>query len=225
MLKGFLDGVGPPVLKAARGGYDGRGVLPQSRVETISMIDELSKTTSVVVEERLRLRSELALVVVRGSTGTPLSLVSTVQSNGMCVEVRFPPTSMRRPNSKPIDSVERSRTSSAPWGCSPSSSSRATGVVRQRDRAAPHNTGHWTIEVRARVSSRTTSWPSAVAPWFDRADRGLGGDGERRGRRRARLDRARRRVPGARARLRKAWRPGRKLGHVTVVATTPAPPT
>jgi len=27
MLKGFLDGVGPPVLKAARGGYDGRGVL------------------------------------------------------------------------------------------------------------------------------------------------------------------------------------------------------
>jgi len=31
MLKGFLDGVGPPVLKAARGGYDGRGVLfPQS---------------------------------------------------------------------------------------------------------------------------------------------------------------------------------------------------
>ncbi len=42
MLKGFLDSVGPPVLKAARGGYDGRGVLfPQSRAETIAMIDEL----------------------------------------------------------------------------------------------------------------------------------------------------------------------------------------
>jgi hypothetical protein len=45
----------------------------------------------VLVEERLVLESEVAQVVVRAVDGSPLyPLVTTVQSNGMCVEVRYP---------------------------------------------------------------------------------------------------------------------------------------
>jgi len=222
MLKGFLDGVGPPVLKAARGGYDGRGVLfPQSRVETISMIDELSKTTSVVVEERLRLRSELALVVVRGLHGyAHYPLVSTVQSNGMCVEVRFP-----------ADVDAATQLEANRLGRKIANLVGAVGVLAieffESDRGLfvneialrPHNTGHWTIE-GARTSQFTNHLlavsgrplgstepivASAVMVNVVGADEP--GSIERAGE-----------VPGAHVHdYGKAWRPGRKLGHVTVV--------
>ncbi len=84
LLNGFLDSVGTPVLKTARGGYDGRGVLfPSSRVETMTMIEELCGQGAVVIEERLHLRAELALVVARGIEGQyeAYPLVTTVQSS------------------------------------------------------------------------------------------------------------------------------------------------
>jgi 5-(carboxyamino)imidazole ribonucleotide synthase len=158
MLKGFLDGVGPPVLKAARGGYDGRGVLfPQSRVDAIAMIDELCATTSVVVEERLNLRGELALVVVRGVNGEYASypLVSTVQSKGMCVEVRYP-----------ADVDESTVLEANRLGRKIANLVGAVGVlaieffvgdhglVVNEIALRPHNTGHWTIE-GARTSQFT----------------------------------------------------------------------
>jgi 5-(carboxyamino)imidazole ribonucleotide synthase len=158
MLKGFLDGVGPPVLKAARGGYDGRGVLfPQSRVDAIAMIDELCASTSVVVEERLNLRGELALVVVRGVNGEYASypLVSTVQSKGMCVEVRYP-----------ADVDESTVLEANRLGRKIANLVGAVGVlaieffvgdhglVVNEIALRPHNTGHWTIE-GARTSQFT----------------------------------------------------------------------
>ena len=64
MLKGFLDGVGAPVLKAALGGYDGRGVaFPSSPSETLALIDQMSSSGDVVIEERLELEGEVAQLV------------------------------------------------------------------------------------------------------------------------------------------------------------------
>jgi 5-(carboxyamino)imidazole ribonucleotide synthase len=69
-LEQFLDNVGNVVVKAARGGYDGRGVLfPSNRGETLEMIDELATSSTVVLEERLTLIGELAQIVVRSTTG------------------------------------------------------------------------------------------------------------------------------------------------------------
>jgi 5-(carboxyamino)imidazole ribonucleotide synthase len=94
LLESFLEQLpNEPVLKAARGGYDGRGVLfPADRVEAVAMIDELSATGDVLIEERLELLGEVAQLVVRGIDGAIelYPLVTTVQSDGMCVEVRVP---------------------------------------------------------------------------------------------------------------------------------------
>jgi 5-(carboxyamino)imidazole ribonucleotide synthase len=222
MLKGFLDGVGPPVLKAARGGYDGRGVLfPQSRVETLAMIDELSRTTSVVVEERLNLRGELALVVVRGLRGyASYPLVSTVQSNGMCVEVRYP-----------ADVDESTQHEAHRLGRKIANLVGALGVLAieffASDRGLfvneialrPHNTGHWTIE-GARTSQFTNHLLAVSGRPLGSTDpivaaavmvNVVGADEP------GSIERACA-IPGAHVHdYGKSWRPGRKLGHVTVV--------
>ena len=223
MLKGFLDSVGTPVLKVATGGYDGRGVLfPQSRVETLSMIDELSKTTSVVVEERLNLRGELALVVVRGVHGEYASypLVSTGQSHGMCVEVRYPAgvdastqLEANRLGRKIANLVGAVGVLAVEFFVSD------RGLVVNEIALRPHNTGHWTIE-----GARTSQFTNHLLAVSGRALGStepvvasavmvnvVGADEP------GSIERAAQ-VPGAHVHdYGKAWRPGRKLGHVTVV--------
>lgn len=223
MLKGFLDGVGPPVLKAARGGYDGRGVLfPQSRVETIAMIDELSATTSVVVEERLNLRGELALVVVRGVNGQYASypLVSTVQSQGMCVEVRYPADvdastalEANRLGRKIANLVGAVGVLAIEFFVSDH------GLVVNEIALRPHNTGHWTIE-----GARTSQFTNHLLAVSGRALGStepivasavmvnvVGADEP------GSIPNAMK-IPDAHVHdYGKSWRPGRKLGHVTVV--------
>jgi 5-(carboxyamino)imidazole ribonucleotide synthase len=222
MLKGFLDSVGSPVLKAARGGYDGRGVLfPQSRVETLAMIDELSATTSVVVEERLTLRSEMALVVVRGLQGyASYPLVTTVQSNGMCVEVRFPAEvdettahEANRLGRKIANLVNALGVLAIEFFVS------ERGLYVNEIALRPHNTGHWTIEGAATsqfanhllaVSGRPlgSTEPIARAAVMVNVVGGLEPGS---------LENAEH-VAGAHVHdYGKSWRPGRKLGHVTVV--------
>jgi 5-(carboxyamino)imidazole ribonucleotide synthase len=223
MLKGFLDGVGPPVLKAARGGYDGRGVLfPQSRVEAIAMIDELSATTSVVVEERLNLRGELALVVVRGVNGEYASypLVSTVQSKGMCVEVRFP---AEVDQSTALEANRLGRKIATLVGAvgvlAIEFFESDHGLVVNEIALRPHNTGHWTIE-----GARTSQFTNHLLAVSGRALGSteaivkaavmvnvVGADEP------GSIERAKE-IPGANVHdYGKSWRAGRKLGHVTVV--------
>jgi 5-(carboxyamino)imidazole ribonucleotide synthase len=222
MLSGFLDSVGPPVVKAARGGYDGRGVLfPESRAEALATIDELARTTSVVVEERLSLRGELALVVVRGLEGfASYPLVSSVQSQGMCVEVRFP-----------ADVDEATQREAHRLGRKIADLVGAVGVLAVEfflsDRGLfvneialrPHNTGHWTIE-GARTSQFTnhllavsgrplgSTEPTVTAAVMVNVV-GASEPGS--------IERASA-IAGAHVHdYGKSWRPGRKLGHVTVV--------
>lgn len=223
MLKGFLDSVGAPVLKAASGGYDGRGVLfPQSRDESLAMIDQLSATSKVVVEERLSLRAEAALVVVRGVHGEFASypLVSTVQSKGMCVEVRFP-----------ADVDESTAHEANRLGRKIANLVGAVGVLAIEfflcDRGLvvneialrPHNTGHWTIE-GARTSQFTNHLLAvsgralgSTEPIVDAAVMVNVVGGEAPGS----IENAQA-VHSAHVHdYGKSWRAGRKLGHVTAV--------
>ena len=222
LLNGFLDSVGTPVVKLARGGYDS----PASRAETLEVIDEMTSFGTVVVEERLNLRAELALVAVRGVHGEYASypLVTTVQSRGMCIEVRFP-----------AEVDESTAHEATRLGRKIATLIDAVGVVAIEffltDRGLivneialrPHNSGHWTIEgartsqftnhllaVSGRKLQSTEPVASAVVmvnvvgsdePSSLEAAQGIAGVHVHD--------------------YGKSWRPGRKLGHVTVVGDDP----
>ena len=219
----FFDEVGVPVVKAARGGYDGRGVLfPKDRVDALRLIDELLATSEVLLEERLELVGELAQVLVRDVNAQSVlyPLVTTVQSDGMCVEVRYPAA---------VD--EDVREEAATLGRAIAELVDAVGVVAvelflTRDGLVvneialrPHNSGHWTIEGAATsqfanhllaVSGQPLGpgdplYPSAVMVNVVGANEPGSIDDATA-------------VRGAHVHdYGKSWRPGRKLGHVTVV--------
>jgi 5-(carboxyamino)imidazole ribonucleotide synthase len=84
----------PVVLKAARGGYDGKGVwLVSDPTEAVERAAELiAAGTELIVEERVALRRELAVQVARSPFGQVAAypVVETVQSDGICMEVLAP---------------------------------------------------------------------------------------------------------------------------------------
>jgi 5-(carboxyamino)imidazole ribonucleotide synthase len=91
----FGERVGwPVVLKAARGGYDGRGVwVVGDPGEAADQVERLAAGgTELIVEERVALRRELAVQVARSPFGQVAAypVVETVQRDGVCAEVLAP---------------------------------------------------------------------------------------------------------------------------------------
>lgn len=144
-----LDGAA--VLKAATGGYDGRGVLFDVDPESIRRWYPTASTT-VLVQRAVPIDAELAIQVVRGVDGTLVHypVVRTVQRDGMCATVEVP-------SGLPPTMEERARTISAMIA-------EAIGVVGvlavefllsegslllNELAARPHNSGHLTIEAAA----------------------------------------------------------------------------
>lgn len=218
----FLDTLdGPPVLKAARGGYDGRGVLfPANRVEAAAMIDQLSTTGEVLIEEHLDLLSEVAQLVVRGVDGSIelYPLVTTVQSDGMCVEVRLPAdVSAQLKDDAAALGVKIATLIGVVGILAIELFVTTAGLVINEVALRPHNSGHWTIE--GAVTSQFANHLRAVSgqPLGDTSPTQnfavmvnlVGGDKP------SSLEAARS-VSGAFVHdYAKSWRPGRKLGHVT----------
>ena len=90
-LAAFGDEVGWPVIvKAARGGYDGKGVWVIGAVDEAA--DLLASATELIAEEKVALARELAADVARSpwGQGAVWPVVETVQSEGICVEVIAP---------------------------------------------------------------------------------------------------------------------------------------
>ncbi|WP_286150229.1 5-(carboxyamino)imidazole ribonucleotide synthase [Mycobacterium sp. ST-F2] len=85
---------GPIVVKAARGGYDGRGVTLARDLADARAVTEryLADGVAVLLEERVDLKRELAALVARSPFGQGASwpVVHTVQEDGICVEVVAP---------------------------------------------------------------------------------------------------------------------------------------
>ena len=218
----FIDDVGLPVVKAARGGYDGRGVLfPASRDEALSMINEVARTTLVVLEERLTLRGELAQVVVRDTFGAVQSypLVDTVQASGMCVEVRYPASVVDAVAIEARALAERIAELVGAIGVlAVEFFLTERGLVINEVALRPHNSGHWTIE-----GARTSQFANHllcvsgqhVRPVDAIVDAAVmvnvvGADEP------GSIDDARAVAGVVVHDYGKSWRPGRKLGHVTV---------
>jgi len=222
-LRAFLDHHGHVVVKAASGGYDGRAVLfPDSRAEALTMVDNLARAGAVLVEQRLVLESEVAQVVVRAVDGSVAlyPLVTTVQSDAMCVEVRFPAETTPALTDEAGQIARRIAALIDVVGVLAIEFFVSDGALVVNEVALrPHNSGHWTIEGAATsqfanhlraVSGRPLGDTSPVtgaavmvnvvgaeAPSSWAAAQGVEGTYVHD--------------------YGKAWRPGRKLGHVTAL--------
>ncbi len=140
----FAAGTGwPVVVKAVRGGYDGRGVW------VVGETDELPGV-ELIVEQRVPLRRELAVLVARSPFGQVAAYptVQTVQREGICVEVLAP-----APDLDPELAVEAERlairlaTELGVVGLlAVELFDTGTGLLVNELAMRPHNSGHWTIE-------------------------------------------------------------------------------
>ncbi|MEU3452730.1 5-(carboxyamino)imidazole ribonucleotide synthase [Micromonospora sp. NPDC006766] len=221
----------PVVLKAARGGYDGRGVW---LVEDAVQAGELAATlldggTPLIVEERVALRRELAVQVARSPFGQVAAypVVETVQRDGICVEVLAPAPGL--PEERAVAAQQLAIDLATALGVvgllAVELFETADGLVVNELAMRPHNSGHWTIE-GARTSQfeqhlrAVLDYPmgdtSLTAPVVVMANV-LGGEpgGLPIDERLHHLFAA---EPGAKVHLYgKQVRPGRKIGHVTVL--------
>lgn len=84
----------PFVLKAVRGGYDGRGVwMPADAAETETIVtDQLAHGSKLMAEAKVDLARELSAMVARSPFGQAATwpVVETVQRNGQCAIVIAP---------------------------------------------------------------------------------------------------------------------------------------
>ncbi|SCF40140.1 5-(carboxyamino)imidazole ribonucleotide synthase [Micromonospora carbonacea] len=231
-LVAFGDAQGwPVVLKAARGGYDGRGVWP---VDDAAQAAELAATllaggTRLIVEERVALRRELAVQVARSPFGQVAAypVVETVQVGGICVEVLAPAPGL--PEELAVAAQQLAIDLATALGVvgllAVELFETPAGLVVNELAMRPHNSGHWTIE-GARTSQfeqhlrAVLDYPmgdtSLAAPVVVMANV-LGGQpgGISIDERLHHLFAA---EPGAKVHLYgKQVRPGRKIGHVTVL--------
>jgi 5-(carboxyamino)imidazole ribonucleotide synthase len=222
----------PCVLKAVRGGYDGRGVWlldDAGQAETL-VAELLAAGTPLMVEQRVVMSRELAVMAARSpfGQGAVWPVVQTVQSEGICVEVLAPAPDLapeiadaahelalrvaRELDIVGVFAVELFETEQ--------------GIVVNELAMRPHNSGHWTIE--GAVTSQFEQHLRAVLdyPLGSTESRApitvmgnvLGGDPLPKMGVDERLHHLFARFPKARAHLYgKGERPGRKLGHVTVL--------
>ena len=235
-IEAFASRLGgwPVVVKAQRGGYDGRGVWV---VDSPEGADELTaeaaeRGVALIAERFVRIRNELAVLVARRPGGQMVvyPVVETVQRDGICHEVLAPAP-------VPPDVVERALA----IGLRVAELTRATGIVAtelfwsegdevliNEIATRPHNSGHFSID-GAQTSQFANhlrgvlDWPlgdtSLLAPAVVMANL-LGADSESLApRMAAALDQP---APGVHPHLYgKGIRPGRKVGHVNALGDDP----
>jgi 5-(carboxyamino)imidazole ribonucleotide synthase len=210
----------PYVAKAVTGGYDGRGVWFVDEADPLPDID-------LIVEERVSIVHELAIQVARTPSGKTRTwpVVETVQRDGICVQVvapapRLSPTLANEAEQLAITIA----TELDVVGLLTVELFEApNGLVINELAMRPHNSGHWSIEGSA--TSQFEQHLRAVLDWGlgDTRPRApvsvmvnlLGGEATDLA---VSLPLALAEVPEASVHLYgKQARPGRKLGHVTVL--------
>jgi 5-(carboxyamino)imidazole ribonucleotide synthase len=226
-IEAFADGTWPVVAKASRGGYDGRGVWVLSFPADA---DELvGSGTPLIVEERVPLLRELAVLVARSPFGQVAAypVVETVQRGGICVEVLAPAPGL--PETLAIKAQQLAIDLAHELGVvgllAVELFETADGILVNELAMRPHNSGHWTIEgaptsqfeqhLRAVLDypmGETSLTVPAVAMANVLGGRPGGISLDERVHHLFADD------PGARVHLYgKQTRPGRKIGHVTVL--------
>lgn len=158
----------PVVLKAATGGYDGRGVwLVDSVDEARSLVPELLDAgTSLLVETKVEMRRELSALVARSpyGQGAVWPVVQTVQQDGINTEVLAPAPGLTEQQTQQahelalriadelgvvgVLAVELFETDD--------------GLLVNELAMRPHNSGHWTMD-----GSRTSQFEQHLRAVLD----------------------------------------------------------
>jgi 5-(carboxyamino)imidazole ribonucleotide synthase len=220
----------PIVVKAARGGYDGRGVRMARDLAHAREIagDYLASGVPVLLEERVQLRRELSALVARSpfGQGAAWPVAETVQRDGICVLVIAPAPQLPEQLASAAQQVAlRLAAELGVVGVLAVELFETTdGVLLVNELAMrPHNSGHWTMD-GARTSQfeqhlrAVLDYPlgdtEAVAPVTVMANV-LGAAQPPAMTVDERLHHLFARMPDARVHLYgKTERPGRKVGHI-----------
>jgi 5-(carboxyamino)imidazole ribonucleotide synthase len=245
-LDGFAQRPGAPkdaamVVKAVRGGYDGRGVwmardVAQAREIAGTCLDD---GLPVLVEERVELRRELSALVARSpfGQGAAWPVVQTVQRDGICVLVIAPAPDLSDESAAAAQQLAlRLAAELGVVGVLAVELFETTdGALLVNELAMrPHNSGHWTMD-GARTSQfeqhlrAVLDYPlgdtDAIAPVTVMAN--VLGAPQRPAMSAMSVDERLHhlfaRMPDARVHLYgKTERPGRKIGHVNFLGTDEA---
>jgi 5-(carboxyamino)imidazole ribonucleotide synthase len=228
-VEGFAGHVGwPLVLKAATGGYDGKGVWVVSDASAAEEV--LASGVRLLAEERVPLRRELAAVVARSPYGQAAAwpVVETVQRDGICVEVVAPAPDL--PEERAVEAQRLALRLADELGVVGVLAVELfdidAGLLVNELAMRPHNSAHWTIE-GARTSQfeqhlrAVLDYPLGVtaltAPWVVMGNVLGGAPGDER-QLDERLHLLLAHDPALKVHLYgKAVRPGRKIGHVTAL--------
>ncbi len=216
----------PVVLKAVSGGYDGRGVWICRRPEEAAEV--LGHGIAVFAEEHIGFDRELAVLAARSPhrQGAVYPVVQTIQRDGVCQEVLAPAPSLppSRAGQAQRLALELAAELDVTGLLAVELFETAGGGLLVNELAMrPHNSGHWTIEGAATsqfeqhlraVLDLPLGASAAVVPQvvmanvFGGADPGVY----------PRYTHVMAADPGLKVHLYgKAVRPGRKIGHVTVL--------
>lgn len=158
----------PAVLKAQRGGYDGRGVWIVADADAAASVvrDARSRGTALMAEAFVPIERELAVLVARrpGGECAVYPVVETVQRDGICHEVIAPAA-------VPATVAEEARR----IGLRIAGLTRATGIIATELFLAggrlvinevatrPHNSGHFSMDACA--TSQFENHLRAVLDW------------------------------------------------------------
>lgn len=144
-------GAWPLVLKASKGGYDGKGVwvVEDATQAADVMSHDLGAGAVWIVEEVVEFTQEIAVQVARSPHGQAVAYppVQTVQSDGICVEVIAPSA----PHSASSEEAEElalrvARELGVVGMLAVELFDTPDGLVINELAMRPHNSGHWTIE-------------------------------------------------------------------------------
>jgi 5-(carboxyamino)imidazole ribonucleotide synthase len=221
----------PCVLKAATGGYDGKGVWMIDTPADAQAV--LASGIRLIAEERMALQRELAVQIARSPRGETAvyPVVETVQTSGICTEVIAPAPHLSDETAfearRIAEAVAKDLDVCGMLAVELFQTSKGLFVNELAMRA--HNSGHWTIE-GARTSQfeqhlrAVLDYPlgstETAAPYTVMANVLGGASGGPRID--ERLQHLLAEDPGAHVHLYgKAVRPGRKIGHVTVCGDDP----
>ena len=216
----------PVVLKAATGGYDGKGVWVVSGPEQAAPV--LASGVRLLAEQHVELKRELAAVVARSPYGQAAAwpVVETVQQDGICVEVIAPAPGLSEDLALRAQelALDLANSLGVVGVLAVELFETDDGILVNELAMRPHNSGHWTIE-----GSRTSQFEQHLravldyplgttgltAPVVVMANV-LGGEGDPDLDKRLHMLMGR--DPAAKVHLYgKDVRPGRKIGHVTAL--------
>ncbi len=218
----------PVVLKAARGGYDGKGVwIVHNAAEARDVIDRAAaEEVPLLVEEKVAFRRELAVQVARSPYGqlAVYPVVETVQRDGICHEVIAPAPGLDEEKATRAQelAIELAHALDVVGMLAVELFETEDGVVVNELAMRPHNSGHWTIDgartsqfeqhLRA-VLDLPLGSPRTTAPYTVMANVLGGEDPDVYGR----YIHVMAKDPELKVHFYgKEVRPGRKIGHVTV---------